>query len=128
MRETLRGALLSVLFFGLLVGPGGVSVAEAEQWTLLEGPGMDSDACGNGLYLASMGSAGLGCVSMEEYLHNNACDAFGDLAMMSGIVGGVGLILSLIPEPFTSAAGMLGLLGSGIGFVVAGAGWMSNDC
>ncbi len=126
MREALRGALLSVLFFALLIGgaPGMVaadypqSVTSAAQIKERHGP------CQTPGYI----NTSSGCMSPDEMNHHNKCDMYQDAAL----VGGVGTLVSgglaLLPEPVTTFFGGIGILAFGPTAIVGAGLYVWNDC
>ncbi len=117
MREALRGALLSVLFFGLMIG-GGPGMVTAEKLEERHGP------CQTPGHINTSG----GCMSPEAFKQHNACDDAADNLAYMGIFGGAGFIASIIPEPFTSAAGIGAMIWGGVHGIMGGLGWVINDC
>ena len=126
MKEALRGTLLSVLFFGLMVG-GAPTMAAAEhpqsassasQIKPRQGP------CQTPGYV----NTSSGCMSPDQMAHHNNCDMYSDLATVGGIVMGAGGLLVIIPEPITTfVGGVLGLIGFG-GLATGGLAYVGNDC
>ena len=110
MRESLRGALLGVLFFGLMVGGvPGTAAAIHTHGGITEGSGGEKDA-------NKPGNTNIAGVSR--------CDNYVDM-MATGVVGGaIGLGATLFPEPFSTA---IGIPATGIGAVtgfIGGVGWL----
>lgn len=125
MRESLRGLLLSALFFALLIGgaptladaSSPTSVTQAHKLKEQEGP------CQNGGVLTQEG-----CVSHDYFNQHNDCYAAGKRATIGGVIGGLGVLGMLIPEPITSGAGMGAMIGGTIGVIWGGIGLLANDC
>ncbi|MDE2976015.1 MAG: hypothetical protein OXU63_00675 [Acidobacteriota bacterium] len=126
MRETLRGTLLSVLFFALLIGSAPTmaaadypqSTTSAAQIKERHGP------CQTPGYI----NTSSGCMSPEEMNHHNNCDIYGDAA----ILGGAGTIVSsaavLLPEPISSFFGAVGLAVFGPTAIIGAGLYVWNDC
>ena len=123
MREALRGALLSALFFALLVAGSptiGAGVAHAERWTPIEGP------CQGGTGYIYTQEAG--CVTLEEFNHNNTCDTAGDRLVLGAVIGSISAVATVVPEPMTTALGIGGLIGAAFSATWGGVSWLMNDC
>ncbi len=125
MREALRGALLSVLFFGLMIGgaPSMVaaelhSVSAAHKLTEQEGP------CQTNGHINTSG----GCMSPEAFKHHNDCRKHNGRAGLGGLIGAIGVLGMLVPEPITTAAGMGATIGGAIGVIWGLGGMFANDC
>ena len=116
MREALRSALLSVLFFALLIG-GAPSMAAAihTYGGTTDGSGGEKDSNKPRNTYVNPGYHGPGV---------SRCDNYVDM-MATGVVGGaVGLGATLFPEPFSTA---VGIPATGIGAVtgfIGGVGWL----